>query len=262
MLVLLAAVGASASRPLDGGAPTPSLPIWPLLVVAGAGLVLGLALSVAILGEHAGGRGGRPQRVRPGPLTLALSLLVPAAIIVTFLHPVRLDRGARPRPVAVGTHEARQPRPAKPGPDAGTGAAALGAGIAAGIVGIAAFAVIAARRRRALPGLDARAAVAAGADEAIAEIAIPADPRAAVLAAYARMEAALAGAGLGRRDSEAPREYLTRFETALGAGRGPAERLTALFERARFSPHTIDEPLRAEALDALTALRAELEPTG
>jgi hypothetical protein len=259
VLVLLAVVGAAARRPLDGGAPAPTLPLWPLLVVVGAGIVLAVALSASALG-HLGVGPARPGRkVRPGPLTLALSLLVPAAIIVAYLHPVRLDREARPGPVQAGTHAPHRPTPAKPATDGGRNAAALAAGVAAGIVGLAAVGVAAARRRRRRPGLGAREVVAAGTREAIDEIAIPADPRAAVLAAYARMEAALARAGLGRRPSEAPREYMSRFEAALGAGRGPAERLTALFERARFSPHAIDEPQRADALDALTELRAELE---
>jgi uncharacterized protein DUF4129 len=264
VVVLLVVVGASARRPLDGGAPAPALPVWPLLVVVGAGLVLGAALTFATLTPLGRDTRERAPRVRPGPLTLALTILVPVAIVAAVLHPVRLDREVRPSPVKVGTHEPRQPRPAKPGPDQGSGAAALAAGIAAGIVAVAAIGVVAAHRRRQRPGLDelgARAAVAAGARDALEEIAIPADPRAAVLAAYARMEAALASAGLARRPSEAPREYLARFEAGLGAGGAPAERLTTLFERARFSPHAIDERLRADALDALTALRAELEAT-
>jgi hypothetical protein len=259
VLVLLAVVGASARRPLDGGAAAPSLPIWPLLVVVGAGLVLGTALAAATYAQMGMGRSAGGRRVRPGPLTLAFSVLVPLVILTLVLHPVRFDHQGRRNPSAIGTHAPRQPKPAKPGRDAGNGAAALAAGIAAGIVGLAVAGVIAARRRRALPGIAAREALAAGAREAIEEIAIPADPRAAVLAAYARMEAALARAGLGRRPSEAPREYLTRFEAALGIDPRPAERLTALFERARFSPHAIGEPLRAEALDALMALRLELE---
>jgi Domain of unknown function (DUF4129) len=259
VLVLLAVVGAAARRPLDGGAAAPTLPLWPLFVVVGVGLVLGAALAAATFAPYGRPGGGRARAVRPGPLTLATSILVPVVFLAAFLHPVRLGGETRPSPVKVGTHEPRQPRPAKPGRDAGNGAAALAAGIAAGIVGLAAIGIVAARRRAALPGLDAREAVAAGTREAMDEIAIPADPRAAVLAAYARMEAALARAGLGRRASEAPREYLARFEAALGVGRRPAERLTALFERARFSSHAIDEPARAEALDALRELRAELE---
>jgi uncharacterized protein DUF4129 len=259
VVVLLVVVGASARRPLDGGAAAPSLPVWPLLFVVGAGLVLGAALTVATITPL--GRDPREQarRVRPGPLTIALCVLVPLAILAAVIHPVRLDREAVPNRAKVGTHEPRQPRPAKPGGEEGSGAAALAAGIAAGIVAVAAVGVVAARRRRQRPGLAARAAVAAGARDALQEIAIPADPRAAVLAAYARMEAAFARVDLGRRASEAPREYLARLEAGLGGGRKPAERLTTLFERARFSPHAIDEPLRAEALDALTALRAELE---
>jgi len=264
VVVLLVVVGASARRPLDGGAAAPSLPVWPLLFVVGAGIVLGAALAAATLTPLGRDPRERARRVRPGPLTIAVCMLVPLAILAVVLHPVRLDREAVPNRGPVGTHEPRQPRPATPGSERGSGAAALAAGIAAGIVAVAAVGVVAARRRRQRPGLGelgARAAVAAGARDALEEIAIPADPRAAVLAAYARMEAALARAGLGRRASEAPREYLGRFEAALGGGRRPAERLTALFERARFSPHAIDEPLRAEALDALTALRTELEAT-
>jgi hypothetical protein len=263
VVVLLVVVGASARRPLDGGAEAPALPIWPLLFVVGAGLVLGAALTFATLTPLGGDPRERARRVRPGPLTIAITVLVPLAILAAVIHPVRLDREAVPNRAPAGTHEPRQPRPEQPGSE-GSGAAALAAGIAAGIVAVAAIGVVAARRRRRRPGLDelgARAAVAAGAGEALEAIAIPADPRAAVLAAYARMEAALAQVDLGRRASEAPREYLARFEAALDAGRGPAERLTTLFERARFSPHAIDEGLRAEALDALTALRIELEAT-
>jgi Domain of unknown function (DUF4129) len=264
VVVLLVVVGASARRPLDGGAAAPSLPVWPLLFVVGAGIVLGAALAAATLTPLGRDPRERARRVRPGPLTIAVCVLVPLAILAAVLHPVRLDREAVPNRAPLGSHEPRQPRPANPGSERGSGAAALAAGIAAGIVAVAAVGVVAARRRRQRPGLGelgARTAVAAGAGDALEEIAIPADPRAAVLAAYAWMEAVLARVGLGRRASEAPREYLARFEAALGGGRGPAERLTALFERARFSPHAIDERLRAEALDALTALRTELGAT-
>lgn len=259
VLALLAVVGASAGRGLDAGAAAPTLPVWPLLVVVGAGTVLGAALAAAVYAPLGLGR-RRGGKVRAGPLTLAFAVLVPLVILTLLLHPLRLhSEGLRNRAEQVGTHASRQPKPAHPGRDAGNGAAALAAGVAAGIVGLAAVGLIAVRRRRALPGLAPREPLAEGAREAIEEIAIPADPRAAVLAAYARMEAALARAGLGRRASEAPREYLARFEAALAVDPRPAERLTALFERARFSPHAIGEPLRAEALDALRALRAQLE---
>ena len=44
VLGLLLVVGASARRPLNGGAAAPSLPTWPLLFVVGVGLVVSAAL--------------------------------------------------------------------------------------------------------------------------------------------------------------------------------------------------------------------------
>jgi MFS family permease len=85
------------------------------------------------------------------------------------------------------------------------------------------------------------------------------DPRRAVILAYARMERALGEAGVERRPAEAPLEYLRRALGHVLAAGPSAVRLTRLFERARFSPHPIGEPLRQEALDALTDVRAELE---
>lgn len=84
------------------------------------------------------------------------------------------------------------------------------------------------------------------------------DPRRAVIAAYAQMEHALGRVGLPRRPSEAPREYLNRVLPAVGAGADSVERLTALFERAKFSPHAIDGAMKEEAIAALESLRDEL----
>jgi len=44
---------------------------------------------------------------------------------------------------------------------------------------------------------------------------------------------------------------------ATGGGRGAA-RLTALFERARFSPHDVDVAMKNDAIEAIQALQAEL----
>jgi hypothetical protein len=262
VLVLLLVVGASSRHSLNGGAAAPSLPIWPLLFVVGAGAVLCAALAVAFLGPLGAARGVRPGRAfRAGPLTLSLSLLVPAAVIAIYMAPATSGRHATlPPPPRFATHDAHQPKP-KPGERGaeGRGTAALAAGVAAGILGLAAFALLRARRRLPEPAADRRAAVAEGALAAAAAAAIPADPRAAVLAAYARMEAALAAVGLARRPSDAPREYLARLESVLGGGRAPAARLTELFERARFSPHPVGEDLRRDAIGALERLNAELE---
>jgi hypothetical protein len=87
------------------------------------------------------------------------------------------------------------------------------------------------------------------------------DPRRAVIAAYARMERALAAFGFPRRVFEAPLEYLERLAPELeelpGAARLVFE-LTHLYERAKFSAHAIDAGMKEDAIDTLLALRAEL----
>jgi hypothetical protein len=260
VLGLLLVVGASARRPLDGGAAAPSLPTWPLLFVVGVGLVVSAALGLAVLGPIMRVRAGQSGRsaLRAGPLTLSLSLLVPAAIIALYT-----TQGANGERKVIGqpapaSHDKLAGKPGERGADHSTAIAALTAGVGAGVLGFAGLAIVRARRRRE-GDVEPRAMVAAGARDAAAAAAIPADPRAAVLAAYARMETALASVGLARRPSDAPREYLARLEAGLGGGRGPAARLTELFERARFSPHPVGEDSRAEAIGALETLRMELE---
>jgi uncharacterized membrane protein YidH (DUF202 family) len=100
--------------------------------------------------------------------------------------------------------------------------------------------------------------IAVALERTIADLRAEPDPRRAVIAAYAQMERALAEAGLPRTASEAPREYLGRVLPALGARVESVERLTALFERAKFSPHTIDAEMKDAAITALESLRDDL----
>ncbi len=89
------------------------------------------------------------------------------------------------------------------------------------------------------------------------------DPRRAVIAAYARMEQTLAGAGLPRFVSETPLEYLGRvLRDLLQTSAEAVARLTALFERAKFSAHEIDRGMKLEAIDALVSVRDELRTVG
>jgi hypothetical protein len=132
------------------------------------------------------------------------------------------------------------------------------------------------RRRRGDPepdehGDEAAGAVSEGEDPDVARRAVeaalaplrdPTDPRAAVIAAYARMEAVLAERELGRRAPEAPREYLGRV---LGEGGMPEHSLitlTDLFEEARFSRHPIPDSAPRQALDELEHARASLAARG
>ena len=97
-------------------------------------------------------------------------------------------------------------------------------------------------------------------DAALAPLREAAEPRAAVIEAYARMEHALAERELGRRTAEAPREYLGRIMREHGMPEESLTTLTALFEEARFSTHPIPESARQRAASELKAARAALVP--
>jgi hypothetical protein len=84
------------------------------------------------------------------------------------------------------------------------------------------------------------------------------DPRRAVIAAYARMERDLHAFGVARQRSEAPHEYLGRVLAEVTGGARAARRLTALFERARFSPHEVDASMKQAAIEAVEELQAAI----
>lgn len=127
-----------------------------------------------------------------------------------------------------------------------------------GALGVAAFA--ANRRRPVSPSWQfaSQAAVSAALDESLDDLRSEPDLRKAIIAAYARMEQALALAGLPRRPSEAPLEYVERALGELETSAGAIRRLTDLFEWAKFSHHEPEASMRDEAIDALVAVRDEL----
>ena len=102
-------------------------------------------------------------------------------------------------------------------------------------------------------------AVSLALDESLDDLRADPDLRRAIVAAYARMERRSRSVGLGR----APRR---RRPSSTSAGRSraskrarqPRERLTTLFEWAKFSHHEPEPHMRDEAIDALVAVRDEL----
>ena len=96
-------------------------------------------------------------------------------------------------------------------------------------------------------------------DDSLDDLLAERDARRAVIATYARMERTLSGAGLPRAAAEAPLEYLGRvLRDLLHTSAGAVSKLTALFERAKFSHHEIDTTMKDEAIDALVSVRDEL----
>jgi hypothetical protein len=116
---------------------------------------------------------------------------------------------------------------------------------------------LARRRRAALDGPGRRLAELL--EGTLADLEEEPDPRRAVIAAWIRMERGLAAVGLPRHAAEAPLEYVARVLERANVQPASIGRLADLFERAKFSQHTIDEGMRAAAIEAVTTVRAELQ---
>jgi hypothetical protein len=131
------------------------------------------------------------------------------------------------------------------------------------LAGLAIASVAFVRRRVGRTALEAPPRIEsdelkAALDESLDELEREPDPRRAVIRAYTGMERTLARQGLGRLPFEAPREYLARVLGTIRVSPTPGERLTGLYQRARFSEHRIDRRMKQEAITALATVRDEL----
>jgi len=106
-------------------------------------------------------------------------------------------------------------------------------------------------RRRLVALLDS---LAAGSDALLAG----GEPRAAIIACYAAMERGFAAAGSAPAAADTPAEVLARATRAGLVRTEPAEALTGLFRRARYSTHPMTSADSQVAADALTEMRADL----
>ena len=128
---------------------------------------------------------------------------------------------------------------------------------ALGVLALATRNRLAPRTQRVAPEV-----LAAALDESLDDLRADPDLRRAIIAAYARMETALAAAGVPRHHAEAPLEYVERALLKLDTSASAVRRLTDLFEWARFSHHEPEPSMRDEAVDALIAVRDELRASG
>jgi hypothetical protein len=267
-LVALVAVAAGGYR-LGGSSSAHASPyaVDVILTVVIALYLLGAAGAVVVMFW-----GGLELRRLPRQQTKrertfrTLALLVGAAILVTV--------------AANRYHWRAQPRPPVKAPPAATGKAPQKtkssgrpkathqpqfrlapflAVIGAGGVALGSIILAERRRRRRLPkDWTIAETLAQVLDETLDDLRAETDPRRAVIAAYVRMERSLAAHGIPRRRFEAPHEYLGRVLAELSGGRLAATRLTALFERARFSPHAIDAAMKDDAIAAIESLQRDL----
>jgi hypothetical protein len=249
------------------------LPAWVLsIAVVPAAAMLGAVMAVLVTAIGV----SRPRRrwggTRPTPadapwVVRALAVLLPIGFIALALGIADLEQHRRPLkpqagngPIQSGRPIARNRRPAGDAPVAGAWWwIAAGAG-AAGLAGTALLLRPGAHHAQDLPKRRRTAATAKALEETATRLRDDPDPRRAILAAYARMERTFASIGLGRSPSEAPREYLRRIdEQAPGAG-DAVQRLTGLYELARFAQAPATEPMRHEALAAVAEVRRTILP--
>jgi membrane protease YdiL (CAAX protease family) len=84
------------------------------------------------------------------------------------------------------------------------------------------------------------------------------EPRAAIIACYAAMERGFAAAGSAPAVADTPAEVLARATRAGLVRPEPAETLTGMFRRARYSTYPMTSADSRVAADALTEMRFDL----
>jgi Domain of unknown function (DUF4129) len=271
LVLLLVAVAIASSGSVPAGTAGTRRPadklvdvlisLFLLLMVVGVGMwIYLLALRKDVVANSLA------NRTRRSPLVSFLTFMLAFGLLALVVRWMSVDEALRRRIAArIGLSSS-----SSGGTAGGTkGSTAYEPQFATGpvlvVLALVAIAVLAwylsyrARRRRLEPMSDALLPVLADVlDETIDDLRAEADPRRAVIAAYARMERALAAYGLPRHPSEAPDEYLQRIFSDLDVSRRATSRLTALFSWAKFSGHDVAPEMKDEAIEALEAVRAEL----
>lgn len=237
-------------------------------VLAWLGIFLEALVVVAIVyilrpRSQEGEDSGQPSRVfRPPPIPWYVRVAVMCFPVLALAVLLLLGNG-HPGPRSAGFQGSggagnRIPLlPYGPGTPLSWTAFLIATAIAA--AGVAALWRSSVRSRRARADRESRQRQLEGAvSQSLEALRAETDPRRAVIAAYAAMERALAVHSLGRRQSEAPGQYLQRV---LGAGLQRSEEVATLahsFEIAKFSRRPIGAEVRDAAVRALGAIRASL----
>ncbi|MGD0063036.1 MAG: DUF4129 domain-containing protein [Streptosporangiaceae bacterium] len=200
-----------------------------------------------------------PWWAKTAGVLLALGLLV-TPLVVLFTLKTRTHAPVPPLAPRVNPLSRAQP----PNAPAQSSPWPLIAGMVIAIVVVLVLTLL--TRRRRLPGrpnrVDRVAALAQGLAAGSAALQANHEPRAAIIACYTAMEQGFAAAGSAPAAADTPAEVLARA-TAAGivrrrSGAGPAEVLTGLFRRARYSAEPMTSADSAAAAAALTRMRADL----
>ena len=269
-LLALVAVASRAHRPGGGAGAPPAHPPTLLIHYLGAAMfilfpfgVLLVIWTLAYRRREAAVQGKTSWRRTAVTVAILLGLLAVFRFVVVNrshggLHLPGFFHAVKPAHAKHGG--AHTPNPARDQSSDWLALYVLGS-IVASLVVVAIVAAI--HRRRSGGEWDAQAELAAALDvvlqDTLEDLRGEVDPRTAVIRTYARMEETFAAYGVPRQPAEAPLEYLARVLERLQVSGSAVERLTKLFARAKFSTHEINSGMKAEAIEALGGLRAELE---
>jgi hypothetical protein len=254
---------ASHGRPLAGGrghGPTATFFDYVFTTIVLAALFLLVVAVVAFFSNRA--PGFPPKRRRSRVISTLVGMGAALLLAALIFH---TGFGRRLRDLEQRIRVQQQSQPATPvRASAGTRHVRIRWDEVAAIVALlggAALLVYAGKRVERAPRqrrIGREGTVSLAFDESLDDLRADPDLRRAIIAAYARMERALAHVGLARAPSEAPLEYVERALRTLDAGAESIHRLTDLFEWAKFSQHEPKPQMRDEAIAALVAIRDDL----
>src|SRR4051812_2693090 len=274
-LLAVVAVASRAHRPGGGGGAGAAHP--PRLLLEYVASVMIVLMPIGALIMFWALAQSRRQKVLSGQASGARSMVMVIVMVPLFIAAFFLIRhfrapGAIPRSILPPAPPSKKKAPPanrnpkaslKPAPEAHfqwLPVLVLGSLVVA-VGGTAAGALM--MRRRHGEAWSEEAAMLEALDEVLADtlddLRAERDPRRAVIRTWARMERTFAAYGVPRAESEAPQEYVSRVLDRLGVSVASMRRLTQLFSRAKFSPHSIDAGMKDDAIGALAGLRAELE---
>jgi hypothetical protein len=263
VLVAVVAVASGGSTPSGAvGAHRPSEgfldAVVSLFVVGMAIATVAVAVMLSFFGRY---QPDGSARKRKSPVQSVVTFVIAMALLTIVVRSLAGSVGPRLRP---------PPLPQGAAGDGGSGAKPSGyepeftvwpvlAVAALAAVAVVAWWLAVRGRRKAEPLRTTPAeALADVLAETLDDLRAERDPRRAVIAAYARMERALAASGLPRNPAEAPEEYLRRILADVAVTGRAATRLTTLFAWARFSGHDVRPEMKDEAIETLEQVQREL----
>jgi len=268
VVVLVAVVAVASGGSTPSGAVGAHRPSEGFLDAVVSLFVVGMALATVVVAAMVSFFGryqpdGSPRK-RKSTVQSLVTFLVAMALLTIVVRSLAGSVGPRLRPPA--------PQGAAGGGDSSAASAryepeftvwpVLAVAALAGIAVVAWWLAARGRRQAREPhGTTPAEALADVLAETLDDLRAERDPRRAVIAAYARMERALAASGLPRDPSEAPEEYLRKILSDLAVTGRAAARLTSLFAWARFSGHDVRPEMKEEAIETLEQVQHELAAT-